>query len=57
MAEKTLHIEVQEDYLERIAQTKKPILAVSPPVKVLGLTSCSQATVSLESILIHHTAD
>jgi len=29
MADRTLQIEVQEDHLERIAQTKKPILAVA----------------------------
>jgi hypothetical protein len=47
MAEKTLQIEVQEDHLERISQTKKPILAIAELVWNALDADASRVTISL----------
>jgi hypothetical protein len=47
MAEKTLHIEVQEDHLERISQTKKPLLVVAELVWNALDADASRVTISL----------
>jgi hypothetical protein len=47
VAEKTLQIEVQEDHLERISQTKKPILAVAELIWNALDADASKVTVSL----------